>query len=79
MALQLGALRDALIDAGAGEAKANKAAEEVAAYERDLAGIRSDLRLLTWMVGALSAVAAVVGVPAIWLLVRVATKIGAIG
>ena len=33
MALQLGALRDALIDAGAKQEKADKAAEELAGYE----------------------------------------------
>jgi hypothetical protein len=32
MALQLGALREALIDAGASPEKANKAAEEVASH-----------------------------------------------
>ena len=37
MALQLGALREALIDAGASPEKAGKAAEEVAASRRDAA------------------------------------------
>jgi hypothetical protein len=37
MALQLGALRDALIDAGAKPEKADKAAEELAGYENRLA------------------------------------------
>ncbi len=36
MALQLGDLRDALIDAGASPEKAEKAAEEVAGYENRL-------------------------------------------
>ena len=51
MALQLGALRDALIDAGASVDKAAQAAEEVASYERELASVKSDLALLKWMVG----------------------------
>lgn len=51
MALQLGALRDALIDAGAKPEKADKAAEELAGYESRLASIDSRLMLLTWMVG----------------------------
>jgi len=55
MALQLGALRDALLAAGTPPEKASAAAEEVASYERDIAGIRSDVRLLTWMVGLLYA------------------------
>lgn len=57
MALQLGALRDALADAGASPELARKAAEEVAGYENQLNSIRlelSELRsrvtLLTWMV-----------------------------
>lgn len=36
MALQLGALRDALLSAGVPEDKANSAAEEVAGYENRL-------------------------------------------
>lgn len=44
MALQLGALRDALIDAGAKPEKADKAAEELAGYENRLNGI--DLKLI---------------------------------
>ena len=47
MALQLGALREALIDAGASPEKAGKAAEEVAAYDSE----KSDVKLLKWMVG----------------------------
>lgn len=51
MALQLGDLRDALIDAGASVAKADKAAEELAGYENRLANIEARLTTLTWMVG----------------------------
>lgn len=53
MALQLGALRNALLEAGASPDKADKAAEEIAGYENRLAGIETRLTLLTWMVGAL--------------------------
>lgn len=53
MALQLGALRNALIDAGASQDKADKAAEELAGYENRLSSIETRLTLLTWMVGAL--------------------------
>lgn len=60
MALQLGALREALIEAGASDDKANQAAEEVASYERDMADIRSDLRVVKWAQGAtLAAVVAI--------------------
>ena len=48
MALQLGALRDALIEAGATADKANKAAEELAGYEHEFAEIKGDLRVLKW-------------------------------
>jgi hypothetical protein len=82
MALQLGALREALIEAGASPDKATKAAEEVASYENRLAGIETKLvsmdgrmNLLTWMVGGLY----VLGAPALWLLLRVAAKVGALG
>jgi hypothetical protein len=51
MALQLGALRDALINAGAQPDKADKAAEELAGYENQLATLDSGMALLTWMVG----------------------------
>jgi hypothetical protein len=51
MALQLGALRDALIDAGAKPEKADKAAEDLAGYENRLASIDTRLSVLTWMAG----------------------------
>jgi hypothetical protein len=51
MALQLGALRDALLDAGASPEKARAASEELASYENRLASIDTRLSLLTWMVG----------------------------
>jgi hypothetical protein len=41
MALQLGDLRSALVEAGASPASAAKAAEEVAAYEHDFYAARS--------------------------------------
>ena len=55
MALQLGALRDALIEAGATQAVASKAAEEVAGYDNRLHKIEADLVLVKWMVGACGA------------------------
>ena len=44
-------LYDALKDAGAGEDKARRAAETVAAYENRFAKIEADLGILKWMVG----------------------------
>lgn len=49
MALQLGALRDALLSAGAPQDKADKAAEEAAGYD-------TDLRILKWGQTAIFAV-----------------------
>jgi hypothetical protein len=72
MALQLGALREALIEAGASQEKADKASEEIAGYD-------TDLKLLKWMVGGVYAVLVIFGVPALWLLLRVAAKVGALG
>jgi len=54
MALQLGALRDALTEAGASPEKASKAAEEVAAYENRLGSIENKLTALTGRVDLLS-------------------------
>ena len=44
-------LYDALKEAGAGEEKARKAAETVAAYENRFNKIETDLVVLKWMVG----------------------------
>jgi hypothetical protein len=46
MAMQLGALRDALVEAGASPATAGKASEELAGYSSELSDIRSDLKFL---------------------------------
>jgi hypothetical protein len=51
MALMLGKLYDALRAGGVPDGKAREAAEEVAADEKDLAEIKSDVRLLKWITG----------------------------
>jgi len=78
MALQLGALRDALISAGADPAKASRAAEELAGYEVRLSGIETRLVLLTWITGATATLLIAIGMPMLWLLLRVAAKVGAL-
>jgi hypothetical protein len=55
MALMLGSLREALVEAGASEAKASKAAEEVAAYDRDIATIKAELVFHRWAFGIIIA------------------------
>jgi hypothetical protein len=77
MALELGALRTALLEAGASPEKAEAAAQEGAQYETRLASIERRLTLLTWQVGVLAAAMIGVGFPAIWLLLRIAAKVGA--
>jgi len=52
MAMQLGALRTALLEAGATQEKAEKAAEEAASYETFLAGLETKVSVVTGMVGA---------------------------
>ena len=51
MALMRGLLHDALPAGGVPDGKAREAAEEVAACEKDLAEIISDVRLLKWITG----------------------------
>jgi hypothetical protein len=50
MALQLGALRDALLAANVPSEKASAAAEEIAGYDNRLASMDARLSVLTWMV-----------------------------
>lgn len=51
MALMLGALYHALLEAGAGDEPARRAAEEVAAYDARLAGIEREVSIVKWMIG----------------------------
>lgn len=86
MTTMISEVYDALVEAGASEPKARKASEAIAAYENRFAGIELKLEkldgrltLLTWMVGAIGTVVVVIGAPSIWMLLRIAAKIGAIG
>lgn len=56
MALMAAGLYEALKDAGAKDTLAKKAAEEVADFEATANEIKSDLKLLKWMVGFVLAV-----------------------
>ena len=49
MAIMISGLYDALKSAGAKEDKARQAAIEVAAYDNELKEIKSDLKLIKWM------------------------------
>jgi hypothetical protein len=52
VALMLGKLYDALRAGGVPDDKAREAAEEVAAYEKDLGELKSDVRVLKWITGS---------------------------
>ena len=51
MALMLSKLYDALVEAGASEARAREAAEEAAAYENRFQRLETKLAVVQWMVG----------------------------
>jgi len=75
MALMLSKTYEAFLAAGAPEEKARGAAEEIAAYESRFAKIETDLAIVKWMIAGLYAL----GAPSVWLLLRVASKVGALG
>lgn len=75
VATMISEVYDALRDAGATEEKARKAAEVLASYDNRFATIERDLTLLKWMVGGLYGLM----LPTGWLLLRVASKTGALG
>ena len=70
MSLRLGALHDALLHPGDPDL-AQRAAEEVANYERQMADLRSDLRVLTWMVGTNVAISLAL----LWLVVTIFSRL----
>lgn len=73
---------DAFIEAGASEDKARKAAEAIASYDDRFARIdvaltriEGRLRFMQWQIGAI----AIIGLPSLWLLLRIGAKVGALG
>lgn len=59
MAMMLGDLYGALLEAGASESTAQKAAEELAGYDNRFARIETDIAVIKWMLGLL--IASVIG------------------
>lgn len=51
MSIMVSGLYEALKDAGAKNTLAKKAAEEVADYENKIAELKSDIKLIKWMIG----------------------------
>lgn len=72
MALMLGKLYDALVDGGTDPKTAREAAEEVAGYERDIAGLRTEIRV----VQAVGGVIVVVLLAALWQLFALRGEVG---
>ena len=75
MTLRLGALHDALLNAGADPALSQKAAEELADYDRQLAAIRTDLTVLKWMVATFIGLQVAFGVGNIWLSISIMSRL----
>lgn len=66
MSLQLGALRDALIDGGTSPDLASKAAEEVAAHQSRQSGTNSRLMVLLLAAGGVLQLALFVAIVVVW-------------
>ena len=82
MTTMIAEVYDALIEAGASHEKARKAAEAIASYDDrfnridvSLAEIKSSIRLLQWQMAAVW----LIGAPSVWLMLRIAAKVGALG
>jgi hypothetical protein len=85
MTTMIAEVYDALIEAGASEEKARAAAEAIAGYDDRfnridvaLAELKGSLRVFGWHIAAMWTVMTVIGAPSIWLLLRIAAKIGAL-
>lgn len=78
MAIMMGRLYAALREANVPEDKATAAAEEVAGFENRLSGVEAKITVLQWMVGTHIALSVAIAGPMIWLLLRVAAKVGAL-
>jgi hypothetical protein len=82
MTTMIAEVYDALVEAGASEQKARAAAEAVASYDdrfnrldMAIADIKSSIRLIQWQLAAVW----IVGAPSVWLMLRIAAKVGALG
>jgi hypothetical protein len=76
MPVMMEKLYDALLAAHVPEPQARAAAVEAAEHETRLGAMEGRLTLLSWMVGTLAAAMIAIGLPSLWLLVRIATKVG---
>jgi hypothetical protein len=79
MTIMLTEIYDAFKEAKVSDETARKAAEAIAAYDDRFAKIERRLAVLSWQINVAAALVALVGAPSIWLLLRIAAKVGAIG
>ena len=79
MTTMISEVYEAFREANVSDERARAAAEAIAAYEARFAAIERRLVVLAWQIGALTAVVAGLGGPSLWLLLRIATKVGAVG
>ena len=78
MALMMAKLYTALRAGGVPEKEAAEAAEEAAGLHTQLDDLLRDLTLLKWMMATMITLMAAIGGPSLWLLLRVAGKVGAL-
>lgn len=79
MTTMIAEVYDALLEAGASQEKARQAAASIGGYDNHFNQIDASIRLLQWQVGAVWAVLVIIGAPSVWLLLRIAAKVGALG
>lgn len=85
MTAMISEVYQAFKEASVSDETARKAAEAIAAYDSRFASLelkieRLDGRvsLVQWMIGGVYVLVTLAGVPSVWLLLRVAAKIGAL-
>jgi len=76
MSLMITEVFDALVEAGASDEKARRAAEAIASYDRHFERIDGRLNTLVWMVGANLSVTLLLCGGILWKMVDMSEKIG---
>lgn len=76
MTIMITEVYDALVEAGASDEKARKAAEAIAGYDRHFERIDGRLNTLLWMVGANLTIMMLLCGGVIWKLMDLSEKVG---
>lgn len=79
MTIMITEVYEALVEAGASDEKARKAAEAIAGYDRHFERIDGRLNTLTWMVATTLALVLLLCGGIIWQLLQVQNQLGAQG